>query len=125
MSTMKPETTAQPSPKNKDDWRKCDYCGRYIAIHDFETDSAIRHLISEDTSYSSEDWEVCCKECKPKFYQPSQGLKQELHNQWVYHISKCNDCKGYPKLCVRGKQLHQSLWPSLWPQDWKNGEPTR
>lgn len=50
----------------------------------------------------------------------SDQLRQSLSDQWTYHIGRCDECKGYPTLCLRGKHLHRRLWP----QDWDEDKPT-
>ncbi len=48
-------------------------------------------------------------------------MKIALLEDWIRHVSHCDNCRGYPELCERGKQLHQALWP----KDWKEGKPAR
>jgi hypothetical protein len=40
---------------------KCDVCGRFISLIDFENGSATSKCISVDSHYSVEEYEVLCK----------------------------------------------------------------
>ena len=42
------------------DWNRCDVCGRFIALEDFER-GAIRHLIYPDSEFTRETWETLCR----------------------------------------------------------------
>jgi hypothetical protein len=43
-----------------DTWNRCDVCGKFIALDDFDN-GAIRELITPDSHLSSEEWETLCK----------------------------------------------------------------
>lgn len=45
---------------------QCDVCGRFIPLKDFIKGRAKRELISDDTDYSTEDYETLCKIHKEK-----------------------------------------------------------
>lgn len=40
-------------------WNRCDVCGKFIAISDFDT-GAIRRLLTPDSHRSREEWETLC-----------------------------------------------------------------
>ena len=42
-------------------WNRCDVCGRFIAIKDFQS-GARRELVTPDTSFTSETFETLCKD---------------------------------------------------------------
>lgn len=44
----------------RDIWNRCDICGQFISIKDFESGSAIRQLLTPDSDYSSEEYETLC-----------------------------------------------------------------
>jgi hypothetical protein len=45
-------------------WNKCDACGEFISIEDFDNGKATRRLVSCDSECSSEDYETLHKECE-------------------------------------------------------------
>ena len=47
-------------------WNKCDNCGTYIPMADFEQEKAIRKFILPDSDYSTEEYETLCKKCTTK-----------------------------------------------------------
>lgn len=49
------------SPKSQ---FRCDYCGRFISLSDFENNKAIRNCTSVDTEFSSEEYETYHVKCK-------------------------------------------------------------
>ena len=42
-------------------WNRCDVCGKFVPLSDLESGRALRHLISVDSEYSSEEFETLCK----------------------------------------------------------------
>jgi hypothetical protein len=42
-------------------WNRCEDCGRFIPMSDFEQDKAIRRFISPDAEGNEETWETLCK----------------------------------------------------------------
>jgi len=42
-----------------DPWNRCDVCGKFIAMEDFDN-GAIRHMITPDSDRSREEWETLC-----------------------------------------------------------------
>lgn len=42
-------------------WNRCDVCGRFIPMVDFE-EGAVRRLLTPDSHRSSEEYETLCKE---------------------------------------------------------------
>jgi hypothetical protein len=40
-------------------WNRCDVCGRFIALEDFDN-GAVRRLIYPDSDRSVETWETLC-----------------------------------------------------------------
>lgn len=58
---------ADPAPANPgkeagagDPWNRCDVCGRFIAMDDFDN-GAIRRMLTPDSDRSREEWETLCK----------------------------------------------------------------
>ena len=45
---------------------KCDFCGRFIPILDFNNNKAINLMVRPDSDYSTETWETTCKKCLVK-----------------------------------------------------------
>jgi len=41
-------------------WNKCDVCGRFISMSDFEIGKAVRRMTTPDSDYSAEDYETMC-----------------------------------------------------------------
>ena len=42
----------------KKQWNRCDICGQFIALDDFEAGRAIRRELTPDSEYSRETWET-------------------------------------------------------------------
>jgi hypothetical protein len=40
-------------------WNRCDQCGQFIAIDDFDS-GAVRRLVYPDSEYTRETWETLC-----------------------------------------------------------------
>lgn len=47
-------------------WNRCDVCGRFIAMRDFEAGSASRELITPDSHVSREEYETLCSKHKDR-----------------------------------------------------------
>jgi hypothetical protein len=45
----------------RDPWNRCDACGKFIAMDDFDK-GAVRHMVMPDSDRSSEEWETLCVE---------------------------------------------------------------
>jgi hypothetical protein len=45
-------------------WNRCDVCGRFIPMRDFEAGSATRRLLTPDSEYTREEWETLCEKHK-------------------------------------------------------------
>ena len=45
-----------------DHWNRCDVCGQFIALADFER-GAIRKLLTPDSHFSRETYETLCARC--------------------------------------------------------------
>jgi hypothetical protein len=41
-------------------WNRCDVCGRFIALDDFDK-GAVRRLIYPDSERTAETWETLCR----------------------------------------------------------------
>jgi hypothetical protein len=41
-------------------WNRCDVCGRFIAIADFDN-GAVYRLVSPDSEFTRETWETLCR----------------------------------------------------------------
>lgn len=39
-------------------WNRCDVCGRFIGMKEFEQGAAIRNLVTPDSWYSDEEYET-------------------------------------------------------------------
>lgn len=50
-------------------WNKCDDCGRFIALADFDH-GASRKLLTPDSHFSREEYETLCSKCAAK--EPGQ-----------------------------------------------------
>jgi len=52
--------------KKRDCWNRCDKCGRFIALEDFDR-GAIIEMVTPDTDYTSETYlTLCIKDSKDK-----------------------------------------------------------
>lgn len=58
----------QPRQKNEkhgemkpEPWNRCDECGRFIALDDFDN-GAVRRLVYPDSEFTRETWETLCLE---------------------------------------------------------------
>jgi hypothetical protein len=48
-------------------WNRCDVCGKFIALNDFETNKAIRKLTTPESECTQEGYEtLCTKHSKTK-----------------------------------------------------------
>jgi len=56
------------SPK-PDRWNRCDECGRFIAMADFESGMATRYMETPDSDLSSEKFKTTCVKCNQKTVQ--------------------------------------------------------
>lgn len=43
----------------RDPWNRCDECGRFIALADFDR-GAVRRLVYPDSEFTRETWETLC-----------------------------------------------------------------
>lgn len=43
-------------------WNKCDVCGRFISMIDFDSGKAVRRMTTPDSDYSTEDYETLCRQ---------------------------------------------------------------
>lgn len=43
-------------------WNRCDMCGKFIALNDFDA-GAIRRLLTPDSDWSREQYETLCARC--------------------------------------------------------------
>ena len=41
-------------------WNRCDWCGKFISLKDFESGKATRQMVTPDSDCSSEDYETDC-----------------------------------------------------------------
>lgn len=41
-------------------WNRCDVCGRFIALSDFDRGNARRALVTPDSHFSREEYETLC-----------------------------------------------------------------
>lgn len=46
--------------EREDVWNRCDVCGRFIPMEDFENGRAYRHLVTPDSEHTREEWETLC-----------------------------------------------------------------
>lgn len=46
-------------------WNRCDDCGRFIALKEFER-GGVRRLLTPDSHFSCEEWETLCARCAQK-----------------------------------------------------------
>jgi ribosomal protein S27E len=44
-------------------WNKCDWCGRFISLADFDSGKATRKLLYHDTAFSHESYKNKCASC--------------------------------------------------------------
>lgn len=51
------EAKSAESPKQ---WNRCDVCGRFISMSDFDNGKAVRRMTVPDSDYSTEDYETLC-----------------------------------------------------------------
>lgn len=53
-------------------FNRCMDCGKFIAYKDFESGEARMSMVSPDSEYSIEEYEVQCKRCNPNSaYKPN------------------------------------------------------
>jgi recombinational DNA repair protein (RecF pathway) len=52
----------------RDPWNRCDNCGKFIAIDDFDI-GAFRKLATPATAFSAETYDTFCKKCAPHFVE--------------------------------------------------------
>jgi hypothetical protein len=57
-------------------WNRCDWCGRFIGMSDFGDGKAVRRMVSEDTEFSSEEYQTKCAACHHQV-KPSEQLECE------------------------------------------------
>ena len=50
----------------RDYWNRCDNCGKFIAVTDFNS-GAFRALATPDTAFTAETYDTYCKKCAPYF----------------------------------------------------------
>ena len=43
---------------------KCDFCGRFISIKDLDEGKAYIKMVTPDSHFTKEEYEICCKNCK-------------------------------------------------------------
>ena len=58
----------------KDTWNRCDICGRFIALADFDR-GARRHMLTPDAFGSSETWETLCIKHAPEEKQQNANAE--------------------------------------------------
>lgn len=46
---------------NREPWNRCDVCGKFIAMDDFDK-GATRHMLTPDSDRSREEWKTLCIE---------------------------------------------------------------
>lgn len=44
----------------KEQWNRCDACGRFVAYEDFATGAAVRALDTPDSAFSTESFATLC-----------------------------------------------------------------
>jgi len=44
-------------------WNRCDVCGRFIALKEFEEGTAMRNLLTPDSYLTNEEWETIHFRC--------------------------------------------------------------
>lgn len=42
-------------------WNRCDHCGRFIPLADFESGAASRRLVTPDSEFTAEEYETLCR----------------------------------------------------------------
>lgn len=42
-------------------WNRCDVCGHFIAMADFESGAALREMTTPDSAYSMESYKTLCR----------------------------------------------------------------
>ena len=47
---------------SEEDWNRCDECGKFIPLADFESKLASRVLLTPDAEGCTEEWEILCKD---------------------------------------------------------------
>lgn len=50
--------------RKEEPWNRCDECGEFISIADFASGKAVRKMLSQDTAFSSEEYENQCAKCR-------------------------------------------------------------
>lgn len=51
-------------------WNRCDDCGRFIPMSDFDSGKAERRLSSADTAFSCEGYVTLCAKCNRSPQEP-------------------------------------------------------
>lgn len=49
--------------RSRDIWNRCDYCGRFIGLNEFDAGTAVRHLLTPDSHRSVETYETFHMQC--------------------------------------------------------------
>lgn len=44
-------------------WNRCDYCGQFIAMIEFEKGRAKRTMLTPDSEFTAETYETICAKC--------------------------------------------------------------
>ena len=50
--------------KRERPWNKCNTCGRFIGLRDFESGKAIRSMVTPDSEFTAEEFENTCYQCR-------------------------------------------------------------
>lgn len=46
----------------REPWNRCDVCGKFISLHDFNQGWAIRKMVTPDSAFTAEVYETLCRE---------------------------------------------------------------
>ena len=70
----------------RDQWNRCDVCGKFIALEDFyaapEYGPAIRRLVYPDSEFTRETWETLCMK-----HSVGTGEEWDCGRAWNKRIS--------------------------------------
>ena len=96
-------------------WNRCDVCGRFIALEDFER-GAVRNLVYPDSDRTSETWEtLCCRHGRPEtiFTCLRCQANYEVGHQAPF-VSECPVCgwrrQQAPDTLERDRQNRQDAY---------------
>jgi hypothetical protein len=66
-------------------WNRCDKCGKFISLYDFDNKTAFRFLETPDSDFTSEKYVTICKKCSIPKIKIENGLN-EYEMRDIIHV---------------------------------------